>query len=262
LIDGQLDQIGARLRVRGGRYLAYPCIEDAARQRRQHHLGHLPDDDAADPAFRHIEIHLTLSRPRKAKYRLADSQHLADFRLPAGNCTVVIGSQRGVARLILCQLKLLFRLVARCQRGSIRIPRLFQLQLTDQVLLRLRFVAITLLAREQQAMLSRFERCLGNCQLIAGIGGIELRQRLPILHKIARIDVARRQLPAHPERQRHFVTRMDVAGKSGRRHTIDSLYRLGDHRSNLIGFRCLLTAARQQYQRHRNDPRQPARVSL
>jgi hypothetical protein len=129
LIDGQLDQIGARLRVGGRRYLAYACIEDAwPGSAGNVTFAVLPDNDAVDAAFRHIEIHLTLARPRKAEHSLSRSQHLAHVRLPAGDRTVVIGDQRGVARLVLRQFELLFRLVARSQRGSIRILRLFQLQ--------------------------------------------------------------------------------------------------------------------------------------
>jgi hypothetical protein len=94
-------------------------------------------------------------------------------------------------------------------------------------------------------MLSRFERSLRDCQLIACVGGIELRQRLPFLHQIARIDIARRQLATHAERQRHFVTRMNLARKSAGRHAIDGLHRLGDHRHGLIDFRRFLAAGRQ-----------------
>ena len=94
----------------------------------------------------------------------------------------VIGGERRVLQLIFGERRLLLCLIALCGRRCVRVFRLFQLRLRDQILVRLGAVTVELLLCVDELMLGGLELRLCARGILRRIGRIEPSDDLSGLH--------------------------------------------------------------------------------
>ncbi len=114
-------------------------------------------------------------------------------------------------KLIFGQRGLLLRLIPLRRGRRVRVFRLFELRLRDQVLARLRAVAVELLLRIHEPVLGGVELRGGAGGVLLRVGGIEPRDDLAVLHDITQPHAPLDDLAGDPERQRCRIARLHFA---------------------------------------------------
>ncbi len=142
-------------------------------------------------------------------------------------------------------------LIALRERGRVRIGGLLELRLRDQVLFRLRLVAIELLLREHEAVLRGVELRLRTGGIFLCVGGVELGDDLTGFHDVAETHAPFDDLAADAKRQRRRITRLYFAGQGRGLHCI--AVRMHGERDDgaRLGRRCFFLRACAQAREHR-----------
>src|ERR1700716_261163 len=131
------------------------------RQRRKGDRRSLTDGDSAELAFSSVENDIRIAGPCEAVNGLASGHHLTRVGVLTRDHTVMVGSQRVVLKRVACHYPLGSSLIAAGQRRGECILCLFELIGRDQILLRLRLVAVELLLGEGQTVFRSSQSGLG-----------------------------------------------------------------------------------------------------
>ena len=199
-------------------------------------MGGLPHGHLVRIARGRIDNDIHSSRPGELIHRLTYAHDLAGIHILGRNESIVVRRERVIAQRVLCHGELGRGLIARGERGGVRILRLLQLIGGDQLVRELLLVPIELPARVAQPMRGGGERRPRTRHLPQLVSRIELREHLARGDPIAEPHAPFDHFSRHPERERIRIARRDLGGVARGIRVLCDVNGVGDDRDG--GRRC------------------------